>query len=280
MGLFKFGKKKLEDYKVIKLYKVVTIDEAKKINIQDCALKCLDLIYLSCSKYPNIYSVNFGGRQWKSKRGFISALAEMKNIDIVDLEATFSDSRSSFYIDNNILNYKSSVPLRSIVTVELAIPSLTNNVQSVISIIRELYAYLQYDYGYCVELNEGFDFGTERRVKKSILGNKVSVEDVDTVWRFHSVGIKYGFLKNVYPINVLNKAHMSQPILNRCILNEFGTFELINDKISLWILNSAELSKVKKLFEKSKYLISNKASNMYFLDSEEAKQFYSEMKFN
>ena len=174
---------------------------------------------------------------------------------------------------------ESSIPDKSMVSIEIALPSSFINIDRMSSFFKGLYVFFQYDYGYVVELAENFDFGTERKVKKKLFGYEVSVEKIDNIWRFHSVGINHGFLKNIYPVNILNKSHISQSIVSQCLTEKIGELEQINDNVSLWLLNDHELNDVKDRFKKSKYLIADIESTDYFLKTEEAKRFHEMMKF-
>lgn len=273
-----FKKKQL--YKVIKLHKIVDIEQGKNIKIHDIIECCLDLLHSTQQSYPNDYEINYGQKEWKTKKGFDNAIAKIKRTNIAILMASFSKSSTYFIVSNNILNVvESSIPNKSKVSVEIVLPSSSVDINEMISFFKDLYAFFQYEYGYVVELTEDFSFITERKKKKKLFGNEVSVQEIDKVWRFHSVGINYGFLKNIYPVNILNKSHITQPIINQCLTDKIGSLKQINKNLSLWLLNDHELDHVKDRFKKSKYLIADKESLAYFLETEEAKRFHEMMKF-
>lgn len=278
MGLFGVGNKKTY-YNVLKFFKIVDLDEASKINIHEIVLHSLGLIFTVNSSYPSSYEINFGEKQWRSKTGFDKAISKMKGEDIFDFTALFSESKSSIHYDNNILNVvSSSVPNKSMVSIEIAVPKLSIDYKQLMSFFSSLYNIFQYDYGYVVELSEDYDFGTERKIKKKLFDQEITIEEVDKIWRFHSVGINYGFLKDIYLINIFNKTQISQPIINKCFKEKIGKLEQINDDVSLWLLTNKELNQVQDFFKDSKYLVANKDSSRYFLDSDESKRFHDMMK--
>lgn len=278
MSLFKVGKKQQLYYKVLKCYKIVDIDIARKIAIHDLIKYCNEFLYQTVSKYPDVYEINFGQKQWKSKKGFQNAITKVKGQEIFDFTGFYNESKSSVYIDNNILNIQSSIPDKSMVSLELAIPSLTIDNNKLVLFFKNLFEYLEFEYGYIIELTENYDFGTERKVKKRLFGYETTIEEIDTIWRFHSIGINHGFVKNIYPVNILNKSQIAQPTIRKYLNDKIGVFEQINDQLSLWFLNKNQLEKVKRSIEKTKYVIANRESSKYFLESGEAKRFYNEMK--
>lgn len=272
--------KKKQWYKVIKLYKIVDIEQGKSIKTHDIITYCLELFHSTQQGYPSNYEINYGQKEWKTKKGFDKGIAKVDAENIADFAAFLSESLSCLSIGNNILNIvESSIPDKSIISIEIALPSLSIDVNKMKSFFKDLYAFFQYDYGYVVELAENFDFGTERKIKKKLFGHEVSVEKSDKIWRFHSVGFNHGFLKNIYPLNILNESHITQPIISQCLTDKIGSLEQINDNLSLWFLNDHELNHVKNRFKKSKYLMNDKESIPYFLETEEAKGFHEMMKF-
>lgn len=279
MRLFGIGDNKTH-YNVLKFYKIVDIDEARKISIHKIVSHSLGLTFKVNSSYPSSYEINFGKKQWRSKKRFDIAISKIKREDIYHFTAMFSESKSSIHYVNNILNIvPSSVPMKSMISVEIAIPKLSTDYDKLMSFLGSLYNIFQYDYGYVVELSEDYHFGTERKIKKKLFGQEITIEEIDNIWRFHSVGINYGFLKDIYQINIFNKTQISQPIVEKCLKEKIGKLEQINDDVSSWVLSNDELSQVKDFFNESKYLVANKQSVRYFLDSDESKQFHALMEF-
>ncbi|TGV02132.1 hypothetical protein [Flavivirga rizhaonensis] len=272
--------KKKQSYKVIKLHKIVNIEQGKNIRIHDIIGCCLELFYSTQLSYPNDYEINYGQKEWKTKKSFDNGISKIKEFDISDFAATFSESLSYLSIGNDILNVdESSIPDKSMVSVEIALPSSSIDIDKMTSFFKDLYAFFQYEYGYVVELTEDFSFTTERKIKKKLFGHEVSVEKIDKIWQFHSVGINHGYLKKVYSINILNKSHSIQPIISQCLADKIGSLKQVNNNLSLWLLNDHELNHVKDRFKKSKYLIADKESTDYFMETEEAKRFHEMMKF-
>lgn len=278
MNFFNLNRKR-NLFKIIKLYRIVDLEQARKVKIHEIINSCTELMDSTLSSYPDNYEVNYGKKQWKSKKGFNLGISKLDKKEIYNVIASFSNSKTYFSISNSVLNISSDfIPNKSMVTIEIAVPKLSIDFNQLISFLSGLYNIFEYDYGYIVELNEDYDFSTEKKIKKKLFGQEISIEEIDKIWRFHSVGINYGFLKNVYPINILNKTQISQPVVNNCLKEKIGKVEQINNSINLWILTNRELSQVQCFFKQSKYLIANKDTSKYFSDSEESKRFYAEMK--
>ena len=96
---------------------------------------------------------------------------------------------------------------------------------------------------------------------------------------FHMAGVKYGFLKKLYPSNYLNISHLNNPIISSILERGIGQTKKINEKITLWELDLKNLNEANKSLINSKYLIMNEFNQEQFSSSSEAKDFYTKMKF-
>jgi hypothetical protein len=280
MKLFGIGRKK-KLYTVIKLFRIVNIEEAKKLELKEIITCCLDFIFLTNSLYPDNYVINFGKKSWKTNKGFLAALSNIKAEDLTLLTAYFSNNRSCLDFRNSIVNIiPSAIPEKAMVDIQISILSSSIVLDQMILFFNKMQECFSYDYGYALELDENYDFNKERKIKKGLFSQITAVERIDSIWRFHGVGILYGFVKNIYPLNILNISQINQPIINKCIQEKIGKFEWLGENLGLWILNDIELNKVRAYFQESKYVIASSNSLDYFLESVDSKKFESMMKFN
>lgn len=268
-------------YSLIKLHKIVDLNEAKEINIQNIASKCLDFIFSIESSYPEFYEINYGKKSWKSKKAFDLGLTKMKDESISDLAALFSASKSSLNIGNNILNIiPSAIPDQSMTSIDIAVPSLTINSEQINSFFIDIYKFFQFDYGYVTKLTDDYDFITERKIKKRLFSQEFSIEEIDNIWQFHSVGLKYGFIKKLYPMNFLNNSQINQPIIKGLIEKELGHIRQLNDEITMWELDTKDFNYANKELIQSKYVIYNEENPDIFLQTPEASKFNKLMMLN
>lgn len=271
---------KKNKYKVVKFYKIVDLKQSKDLNIHKIIDETLLFIFSNYGKYPNDLEINYGKKTWKSKERFDIAIAKMNQSKIFNFIASFQNSESYVIIGNSILNIiKSHIPKKSITRVELVIPSSSVDNDVIISYANTLYNFFQFDYAYILELTDNYDFHTERKKKRGFFGSKVKTNEIERTWNFHSVGVNYGFVKNIYPINFLNKSQINQPIISKCLKEKIGYIKSFNDTIDVWFLNENEINLVLNYFRDSKYVIGNKDYYKNFLKSDEAKQFNEMMKF-
>lgn len=265
----------------MKLYMIVNIEEAKKFRIIDCVIQSIDFIQTVLSNYPDRYEINYGMEKWKSKKKFEDQLHKIQQTDIFHLSAFFKNSKSLIRITNNMLNIQEiSLPNKSFVNLTIAVPRSEIYSKNMDYFLLNMYDLFHYKYGYIFELTDEYDFVTERKMKRNLFGQETVIKEIDLTWQFHSIGINYGYLKNIYPVNIFNDSHISQPLVKQLLLEKIGNIKRLNGYLNFWTLNEKELIQVKKRLITSKYIIANDMSSKYFLESNDAKKFYDDMKVN
>lgn len=266
------SKKKV--FRIIKLFKIVDYQKAQEIEAHEIISKYIELMNLVLKEYPDHYEINYGQKQWRSKTAFYKNLSKIDNSRIVHSIVMDSKTKSYFSYNNSILDIdKDIMPEKAILSIELVLKLELMSTELLKSFISTLYFTFNYEYGYSLDLPENYDFGTERKMKKTLFGYKSTSNSFDKVWRFHSVGIKRGFIKDIYPVNIINSSHLSQDIFKTCMSLNIGKFEEMNENIWLWTLNDEQLSRAYEIFNNSYLIISNKNHVRKFLDSKEAKEF-------
>ena len=198
-------KKDKPRYQIIKLFKIVNISVATSFHMHKCINKCLDFMNESLSGYPDRYEMDYGQKSWNSKKAFDRAISKISNNNIIVLMSYYNSFHSGLIISNNILNYHIH-PNKSSIEIQIAINSSSFALDSTTLFLRHLYDVYQYDYGYIVELTEDYDFGSERKIKQGLLETKVEIREIDNIWQFHMLGVKHGYIKNLYHFNIINSS--------------------------------------------------------------------------
>ena len=116
---------------------------------------------------------------------------------------------------------------------------------SILEFNRVLINELDFDYGYTTQLNSNYDSETERKIKKGLFSTSVNIIEKDHIWTSNKINILNGTLKNLYPINYLNKSHLSNSEQKK-IISEFGNLSEVNNRIYKWNLTDLEIEKLKK----------------------------------
>ena len=271
------GKNNVRKYKVMKLFKIANLNEAFLFDFKKCTTECLEYIKSRQGSYPNSFEVNYGKMLWKSKEGFMRGISIIENKDLVILMANYSNCSSYLKIENAILNF-TLPPLQSSIIIEIAIESVYFDDDSLLIFLKKIYNYLHYDYGYITELDESYDFETERKINKTLFGSEIKIEEADHTWRFHMLGIKEGYIKQLHLTNLINKSQLEQPVIGRLLQNKVGQLNQINENITLWSLNPSQFELANKELKASKYLMNNSDNPKLFLDTHEARSFYEKMK--
>lgn len=243
-----------KEYKVIKLFKVVNLELAQDLKIHSFINRCLDFIFENEKILSESYEINYGIKEWKTKKGLEKGISGLKSKDIVSLLAYFNNSKTSLTFINDILNHDNP-PNKSIVNLEIAIEnSETLEFNKISDFIKNLHSIFNYDYGYITHLKDNYDFHSEVKESKSLFVTKVSVGENDINRDINSLGINSGFLKGVYSINILNESHSSNPEIDH-LIEKFGAKEKITEELFMWKLNKEEKTKVEERLSKTKFLI-------------------------
>ncbi len=268
--------KKEQKYSIIKIYKIVDLKQAKEIDSGSIFSTCVDFIHKNENTHPYVYGLNYGQKNWKTLKSFKNAISKIDKTDIVYLNSYFNDSKSSIILHNNILNL-SKTPYKSIVAIKLAFKENDKiNLIYLKEFLKNIYSQCKFDYGYVTYLNSNYDFHSEKKKKRTLFGFRSPDNDLDIIWNFHSIGVIHGFVRNLYPVNIINQSHLSHPIISE-IINTKGSLEMINDYVGVWKLDEDELKSIKNDLSKSELIIANEMSTKYFLESDQAKEFNSQM---
>lgn len=161
--------------KIIKLYKVISSDEV--------ILFDMDFIRKLLTTYDNYVSatwlnesvshieINYSGRAWKTINSFFHYLSQ-HNKEIVDLSAASKNESTSLFYTNELLN---QIKPECCGLIELIIETNNQNMENLYSLIKSIYDFYHFDYGYCFNLKKNQDLFSEVIDKKSFITSLFSV---------------------------------------------------------------------------------------------------------
>ena len=182
MKLFS-SKNPQENYKVLKLFMVASHNQAMKFRTKECILFCMDYLVKNVGANPTRLSLNFETKQYKTFAGFKKGLAKLNDNDIVNVVIAYDVLLASFTLNNTSLNLKKPPELAPI-EIQIAVQNKKFDEESNNKFVSSIYKIFKYDYGYIIDLDGGFDFPTERKIRKSLFSQKVDVNEMDSTWRF------------------------------------------------------------------------------------------------
>lgn len=237
-----FKKKRSEQYDILKLYKVVSLEEANSFKTKDCIDFCIGFFekYL---KMPDFFDLNYGFKTWKSYNKYKEYIKKNENQEIVNLSAFDLNTESTFTISNNLLNSNKDF---SYIEISIAINTPFLGLISKSDFIVKLCEDYKIDYGYGLTLDSNFDFVTEKKIKKSIFGSSLStsISKEDVIWHNKAIELNKGLIKKIYPYNILNQSQLSSNEVNQYLNNGIGKIIAINENMSIWHLNENEYAKI------------------------------------
>ena len=239
----KFLKKNRTKNLVIKLFKLTDQNSAEKFEMESNILFCIERIEQVTELKAKIFDINYQSI-YKTKSGFQKALKSNKELVYCFVDFDSEKTKTYFSISNQMLNLNEKTEKETI-DFSLQISTEYCDEKSIIELNRIIITELEFDYGYTTQLDSNFDSGTERKIKKGLFSTSVEILDKDHIWTSKKINILNGTIKNLYPINYLNKSHLSNSEQKKTIL-EFGNLNKVNSRIYEWTLTDLDIDKLKK----------------------------------
>lgn len=259
-----FSKKK-EIYTIINIYRVVDYSAAlqfptKKLreNLSKSLKDKFDIGFDSLD-------LNFGFKSWKTSRGLESGLSKIDDQEIVYIRQTNKVNDNFIRISNAILNRNEGEVSYGIVEVQICINQSQVNKTEAKKLMKETLNLIDFDYGYIIQLNQDYDFDTERKKKRGFFGSNSGSQEIDLIWRTHGMAMKNGYLKRLYEINYLNKSHITKSLFQMFKSKSIGSFEEINSEITQWILDDDDYKFALRHLREANMLTSDESTYRDFL---------------
>ncbi|MCG1037816.1 hypothetical protein [Polaribacter sargassicola] len=216
---------------------------AEKYEMESKILFCIKRIEQLTELKAKTFDINYQSI-YKTKSGFEKALKSNKELVYCFVDFDSEKTETYFSITNQMLNLNEK-PEKETIDFCLQISTKYCEKDSIIEFNRVLINELDFDYGYTTQLNSNYDSGTERKIKKGLFSTSVNIIEKDHIWTSNKINILNGTLKNLYPINYLNKSHLSNSEQKK-IISEFGNLSEVNNRIYKWNLTDLEIKKLKK----------------------------------
>lgn len=236
-------------YRVFKFYRICDLTTAISIDLKNVFLSAYMFFDTGYSDVD--FDVNYGEKSFKNLNKLKSYLEKKDTKKLVSI-ACHSD-RSFIITENQALN--SSSKKDSFCSLEIAFNEEFFNTSGAENFYSSLYQTFSYDYGYSLSLSEDFDFGTEKRIKRSFFSISTTIDEDTVFWMSRLPDVNSGHLRDVYPINLINKKHMIEGAIVELREKNVGFFKKLNDSIWIWSLNENEASLAKEVLLKANLMI-------------------------
>lgn len=257
---------------IIKLFKITDIHSAKSFDMENCILLTIDLIHQNTHLNSSDFDLNYTISK-KNLKGFQKALKSQKEIIYGYVGFNSKEKKAYFTTNNSMLNLIDQ-PQNSAIDIIIQIPCDFIEQKSIENIAKELLNEYDFEYGYITKLPSNYDADTERKIKKGLFSTEIEINEFDHAWAFHLVGINEGFIKEVYPINYLNKSHFINTSIKK-LITQNGTTENISEYVTKWTLSSEELESLKVNQDIKK--ISIITPDLEFLKTKKSHEFNTKM---
>ena len=239
----KFLKKNRTKNWIIKLFKLTDQNSAEKFKMESNILLCINRIERFTELKAKAFDINYQSF-YKTKSGFEKALKSNNELVYCFVDFDSEKTESYFSISNQMLNLNEK-PEKETIDFCLQISTKYCDRDLILELNRILISELDFDYGYTTQLDANYDSGTERKIKKGLFSTSVNTLEKDQIWTSTKINILNGTIKNLYPINYLNKSHLSN-LEQKKIISEFGNLSEVNNRIYNWNLTDLEIEKLKK----------------------------------
>ncbi|MFY7669460.1 hypothetical protein ACOSP6_00095 [Tenacibaculum sp. MEBiC06402] len=257
---------------IIKLFKITDNKIAQDFNMESCILSVIDSISQTTELKANLFDINYRDSR-KTLNGFKKALKKQKEIVYSSVDFDSNKTNTFFTIENPMLNWTEQ-PENSSINISIQIATDFADLNMIELTTKNLITFFDFEYGYITKVPSNYDSLTERKIKKGLFSTSIDVNETDHAWTFHSIGILDGFIKRLYPVNYLNKSHLSDLTTKELTL-KYGIIENISDNICKWTLNSEEFENLKNNEQIQK--ISIITNDLGFLKTDKAKLFRDKM---
>ncbi len=238
-----FLKKNRTQNWIIKLFKLTDQNSAETFEMESNILLCIDRIEELTELKAKAFDINYQSF-YKTKSRFEKVLKSNKEVVYCFVDFDSENTETYFSISNQMLNLNEK-PEKETIDFCLQISTKYCDKDSILELNRVLINELDFDYGYTTKLDSNYDSGTERKIKKGLFSTSVNILEKDHIWTSTKINILNGTIKNLYPINYLNKSHLSNSEQKK-IISEFGNLSEVNNRIYNWNLTDLEIEKLKK----------------------------------
>ena len=259
---------------VLNLYRVVDIDVARAIDglaIIETALAALGPTEVVA---PEKYRANYT-KEWRSWSAFVSGVGRLPELTYADV--SFATDEYALLYTNSLVNFTEPPELGSI-HLGVTMPESEGSFERMVSLAKSVCLQSPFDYGYIDALSKNVEPFSEGKIMKTLLGrSSVRIDRRDTTWTYHLAGIRSGFLRSLYPANLINESHLANPSIDKLLRRQMGGVSPFDSNLRIWKLSAPDLSTALAVLAESGSLIWHEDGVDNFLARPEAKALRSRM---
>lgn len=261
---------------VLKLFKITDEQSAKSFPMKKALVENIEHLTNLTGLTPTHFTLNYS-KDYSTFEGFRAALSKKTEIVYAFVGFDTDKTKCLFVAENAMENYSKNKPENSSVDFYLQFGETYYNDEKVISLCKELFENYKFEYGYIQRFPDNVYGGNERKFKGGLFSKSVTVSEIDHIWTFHAIALRFGNFKRLYNVNFLNKSHFENPELQP-LINQFGTVRFITPDILMWLISTTEVESLVKLPAIKKRIVQLEKSDNEFLRSKDAKAFNELMK--
>jgi len=236
-------------YGTVKLYKVV--DYEKALNFKSAAVIdiCVSKLYAVNVGTIRDIEVNYGNKHWKKYASFQKFIEKNPDYPLVSYMSYIADDHcGSLIFGNEKLNKMEIDDATDYIDIIITFPSNTVNVDFVQKFIGKLSKIETFDYGYVCFLTDENSIFSERKIKKGLFGVTSTCTKKDIEIERNLIHINNGFIKGIYPINILNEAQIRKNNIYDYLNEHIGVLhEIQASNLKIWELQKDEIDRINLL---------------------------------
>jgi hypothetical protein len=270
-----FEKKNRTPIVVVKFYQIHRRDEFDGTQWLDVVKNLLLFLQRNELSAPSTFEIEYGESKGKSREKLFERISQIKNGKMMQFIGMDREGYPRIWVDPDIgeaLNWDH-------ILVETGLALNKNLVQAdeILEFMRKIRQSFQFEYAYLFNANWDFNLSTEKPLRRTFWGSDGGSTELGINWNARAIGMRYGFLRNVYPCNFLPKTIFDEMKISEFIIKGIGYVEPLDDEISGWFLTESELINAKRELGKAGKLIAEESCCMDFAKSIAGKKLYMEM---
>jgi hypothetical protein len=190
--------KKGSDNGIIKLFKTVNLHEAKTFKTVEILDICVSELQKARGREITDIELNYGDKQWKQYSSFKKFIENETDYPIAAFMSFIRDSScGSLIFNNDKLNKMKQDNSTDLIDIIMVFPRVIITIDFLQNFLEKIFHIESFDYGYVCFLPEKYDVIFENKPGKG--NTRTEIKKTKQL-----VDIKSGFIKDVYPINILN----------------------------------------------------------------------------
>ncbi|HTE41762.1 MAG TPA: hypothetical protein VK629_13095 [Steroidobacteraceae bacterium] len=233
----------------------------------------LDQIAHISGERPKTYGANYE-KEWKTWEGFSNGSSKLPELAFADF---FYPREGLLCVYENSLVGFYKPPAVGSLSLTISCPESLCSVQQLLDLAKAVYPSFPFEYGYAHSLTDDFEPTSEIKFRRTFGGRSMKVGPASSTWLYHMVGIRHGFLRSVYPKNILNSSQTSNTIVANLQKEGVGQLEPFVADLQLWSISDDQIPGALEVLSTSGSLIWDDKGRDIFLRRNEAREYHEAM---